>query len=235
MRYLVACDERWGPIISAHDVPTTFCAGYSGSGESPYFHSLLKTIIHQQLGIKAAKTIEGRVMTALKLKPGAFATPTAVSRAKWSTRSEGGKQKVTLNGAVPGLSHQKAAYIQSLAASFSSGGGLCGVNLDSLSDADLCEKLTQVKGIGQWSSEMFLMFRMRRQDVFSPGDLILRQGTAQFVGKPKDAFRKTNKKTFAAASEIAANWSPYRSLASAYLWKSKDSRSASSGVEKLKK
>ena len=187
----------------------------------PHFHSLLKTIIHQQLGNAAAKTIERRVMSALGVTEGSYATPQLAAEAHWGVRSVNGKKKVTLNKEIPGLSQQKSSYIQSLLAAFLPGGQLAGIDLESLSNEELIARLTEVKGLGRWSAEMFLIFKLRRQDVFSPLDLILRQGVAQFAGKTRESFRKCSRKTRDEANALAAAWSPYRSLASLYLWKTK--------------
>ena len=82
-----------------------------------------------------------------------------------------------------------------------------------MSDEEIIAHLVQVKGIGRWTGEMFLMFALQRPDVFSHGDLGLRNAIKNLYG-----FKKPP--TFSQIERIAAKWSPYRTTASRYLWKS---------------
>jgi DNA-3-methyladenine glycosylase II len=81
-----------------------------------------------------------------------------------------GKNKVTVNNVVVGLSNAKASYIQSLTEHFLDTSLLKDVDFDRLSDEDLCVKLKAVKGLGEWSVHMFMIFYLHRQDVFPVGE-----------------------------------------------------------------
>jgi len=217
LRHLLSVNRtKWGPIIAKHDLPVR----YVGATSTPYFHNLLRTIVYQQLAGKAASTIHGRVMDALGVKEGKFATPTMVANAKWGHCAE--TDKVTLNNAIPGLSNQKTSYIQSLAEHFCDKTKLKDVNLDDLADDVLLNKLVAVKGLGKWSVEMFMVFTLRRKDVFSSGDLVLRQGVAVYDGRAAKTLHKPNKHNQREASAIAEVFAPFRSLASWYMWRLKD-------------
>jgi DNA-3-methyladenine glycosylase II len=85
--------------------------------------------------------------------------------------------------------------------------------INKQSDEEVIAELTAVKGIGRWTAEMFLIFALKRPDVFSAGDLGLRNAIKKLYGLKKDP-------TPAQLAKIAALWSPHRSLASRYLWAS---------------
>ncbi len=161
-----------------------------------YFLKLCDTIAGQQLSGKAADAIFSRFM---RLYPKGL-TPGAVLK----TRHE------KLRGA--GMSNAKAKYLKNLAqAVFSNKLRLA--SLDSLSDIEVIKQLVQVKGIGPWTAEMFLMFTLGRPDVFSHGDLGLRKGIKKIYGFKKDPGIKKVEK-------IIKKWSPYKTYASLILWES---------------
>ncbi len=111
-----------------------------------------------------------------------------------------------------GMSNAKAKYLKNLAQAVIN--KLVQLNqLDSLSDSEVIRQLTQVKGIGPWTAEMFLMFTLGREDVFSHGDLGLRKGLKKIYGFKKDPSIKTVEK-------IIKKWSPYKTYASLILWES---------------
>jgi DNA-3-methyladenine glycosylase II len=166
---------------------------------SASFAALVRSIVHQQLSGKAAGTIYGRFTAAIgRRQP----NPQAIL----TTPPE------KLRDA--GLSRQKAAYIRDLAARVD-GGELSLRRLRHLPDEDVIEQLTRVKGIGRWTAQMFLMFHLGRLDVLPVGDLGIRAGfrDAYDLGELPDA---------ATMEEIAASWSPYRSIGSWYLWRAQD-------------
>ena len=109
-----------------------------------------------------------------------------------------------------GLSFQKIGYIQNIASAFLSG-ALSEAFLCTADDAAVIQALTAIKGIGQWTAEMFLIFCLGREDVFSYGDLGLRKGMAWLYDT-----KSTPSPEFARA--VNALWSPYNSTASLYLW-----------------
>ena len=166
--------------------------------DEPGFHHLAEAIVYQQLHGKAAATIFKR-LTDLAGSP---------------LRPEGilKLSEVQLRGV--GLSKQKLSYLRDLAAKTQSG-ELNFTQLPALPDAEVIEKLTQVKGIGVWTAHMFLMFALRRPDVLPTGDLGIQMAIRKHYNK-----RKLPKPL--QMEKIAKCWSPYRSVACWYLWRSMD-------------
>lgn len=160
------------------------------------FRDLLEAIVSQQLSNKAASTIFSRF---LNLFPGEqIPKPEDIL----ATCEE------TLRSC--GLSHQKASYLKSLSEEIISG-KLVLDELHVLPDEDVVTALTKVKGIGPWTAEMFLIFSLGRPDTFSLGDLGLRTAISRLYGVDREDKIKI--------AEISKQWSPYRSLACIYLWK----------------
>ena len=161
------------------------------------FSALVRTITSQQLSTKAAATIHRRI---LDLMPDGVATPEAIER----TSDE------QLRAA--GLSRQKVAYVRDLG-KHAANGELPLHSLNTLSDEEVIAAITRVKGLGRWSAEMFLMFRLHRADVLPVDDLGIVVAVQRLYGlrkRPKpDRLRK-----------IAEPWRPYRTVACWYLWRS---------------
>ena len=111
-----------------------------------------------------------------------------------------------------GMSHAKARYLKHLAEEIVHG-DLPIFHLNSMTDQEIISKLTKVKGIGPWTAEMFLMFTLGRDDVFSFGDLGLKKAVIKIYGFKKDPTRKQIEK-------IISSWSPYKTYASRILWAS---------------
>ena len=144
---------RRDPVIAALVRHHGEC-GLASAARTDPFHALLEAIIAQQLSSKAAKTIEGRFSAIFDGSP----TPAAVARA-----SDERLRAV-------GISPQKLKYIRDLCARILDGS----LRLDALasqSDDEVIVALTSVKGIGRWTADMFLMFRLNRPDVLPVGDL----------------------------------------------------------------
>jgi len=164
----------------------------------PTFHSLAEAIVYQQLNGKAAVTIFKRFTDAA----GTPVTPKGILKL-----SEQQLRAVR-------LSKQKSSYLRDLATKTES--GLLNFNkLQTMEEIDVIEHLTQVKGIGVWTAHMFLMFTLRRPDVLPTGDYgiqvaIKKHYRKRKLPKPKDM------------EKIAKAWSPYRSVACWYLWRSLD-------------
>jgi DNA-3-methyladenine glycosylase II len=192
----------------------------------PEFHSLAEAIVYQQLNGKAAETIFKRV-AALAGEP---LSPEGIL--KLSDQQ--------MRGA--GLSKQKSAYLKDLAAKTSSG-LLDFARLPQLPDAEVVEHLTQVKGIGVWTAQMFLIFTLKRENVLPTGDFGVRMAMykhyldvrrAKAVKKLSSAnkaavAKKGGKRKIKLPSpelmeKIARRWEPYRSVACWYLWKSLDTK-----------
>jgi len=187
---------------------------------SPGFHSLAEAIVYQQLNGKAAETIFKR-FAALAGEP---LTPEGILKLS----------DEQLRGA--GLSKQKSAYLKDLAAKTSSG-LVDFARLTELPDAEVVEHLTQVKGIGIWTAQMFLMFTLRRENILPTGDFGIRMAMHKHyfdrprpkaVRKPAAAKKGQKRKIELPSPEqmekIAKPWEPYRSVACWYLWRSLDTK-----------
>jgi DNA-3-methyladenine glycosylase II len=186
---------RRDPVIAAL-IRTHGACGLARAQHTDPFHALVQAIISQQLSTAAARTIGKRLRDLYdgRLSAGAIAaTPDPRLRAV-------------------GLSPQKVRYMRDLCAKVQSGELALG-GLDSLSDDAVIEALTQVKGIGRWTAEMFLMFRLHRPGVLPVGDL----GIVNAVRK-QYGLRKTP--TPDRLMKIGEAWRPYRSVACWYLWAS---------------
>jgi len=161
------------------------------------FPALVRTITAQQISTKAAATIHGRLVA---LMPGGVATPEGLL----ALTDEQMRQA--------GLSRQKTAYLRDLAAKVASG-ELPVHTLDAMTDDEVIEAIVKVNGLGRWSAEMFLMFRLRRPDVLPVDDLGIVNAIMRLYKlrkKPKaDRIRK-----------IGEAWRPYRTVACWYLWRS---------------
>jgi DNA-3-methyladenine glycosylase II len=188
----------------------------------PQFHSLAEAIVYQQLNGKAAETIFKR-FAALAGEP---LIPEGILKLS----------DEQMRGA--GLSKQKSAYLKDLAAK-TAAGLLDFVRLPELPDAEVVEHLTQVKGIGVWTAQMFLMFSLKRENVLPTGDFGVRMAMYEHyldVQRAKAAKRPSAAKKPAPAKKgpkiklpspeqmekIAKSWEPYRSVACWYLWQSLD-------------
>ena len=162
-----------------------------------YFKSLLRSIIHQQLSGKAARTIENRF---LELYNGnRYPTPEEVLKTP-----EEAIQNV-------GISRMKTEYIRGLAKIIDDG-DIRLEKLTELSNDEVGNVLKEVKGIGQWTVDMFLIFSLNRPDVFPLNDLGIQKGLMLFLDRAK----YLNRESMLSYSE---KWKPYRTLVSLYLWK----------------
>ena len=172
--------------------------GLADAQHTDPFQALAHAIVSQQLSTKAAATIAGRFDALC----GGAPSPKAVGR----------MTDPQLRGV--GLSGQKVAYMRDLCARIESG-ALPLASLESLPDEEVVTLLTQVKGIGRWTAEMYLMFRLHRPDVLPVGDL----GIVKAVQK---AYRLRKAPDPDRLRRIGEPWRPYRSIACWYLWASLD-------------
>lgn len=166
-----------------------------------YYGQLIRAIIGQQLSVKAAATIHGRF---LDLFSGGLPTPEQILQ----TDSEALRQI--------GCSYSKAAYIKDLAEHVMDG-RLDLAHIATLPNEIVIEQLVAVKGIGEWSAHMFMMFSLGRLDILPTGDLGIRKAMMQLYGMPALPLP-------AEMLELALEqgWAPYYSVASWYLWRSLD-------------
>lgn len=190
--YLTKTDPALAPIIASRGLPTF-------TPHTNYYQELVDSIISQQLSVKAARAIEQRFMD---LFGGNFPSPEQIL-----TRSIDELRSV-------GLSRPKAAYIQDLAQKILDG-TVTFDTLDTLSNEEIIAELTKVKGIGEWTVHMFLIFCMGRLDVLPTGDLGIRNGVQKLYGL--DHVPLPNEVTEIAE---ARKWAPYESVASWYVWQS---------------
>lgn len=163
------------------------------------FYNLTRNIIYQQLAGKAASTIFGRFeqLVGGKVKPEII---------------------VQFEDQVfrdCGLSWAKAKYVKDLASKVISREVIL-ENIDTLDDQSVITELTKVKGIGRWTAEMFLMFTLHRPNIFSYGDLGLKNGFAKLYGI-KDPTVKD-------IEVVVDNWAPYKTYGSIALWHHLDNR-----------
>ena len=161
------------------------------------FEALARNIVFQQLHGKAAEAIHARVVAlfgGVKLRPEDIL----------------GAKEEDLRGA--GLSAAKLAALRDLAAKTLDGTVPTLARMRRMTDEEIVERLTQVRGIGRWTVEMLLMFRLGRADVLPVGDFAVRKGFALAYGlaespKPKEL------------TEFGERWRPFRSVASWYMWR----------------
>ena len=225
--HLIQADSQFVRIIEEHGIPSQFreMRGHEGGWEEkrPPFHSLLKTIIFQQLAGAIAEPILQRVLRAAGVKEGKFAQPEDFHKVKWEVVFVDGKKKVRANGVVTGLSENKYKGIVSLTEHFLDpkclGGGL---DIASLPAPELRERLLAVRGLGPWSVDMFSMFSLQKADIFPVGDLAVKRAAQRMYGIPE----KDDRQSIAQLLERTACWSPYSTLGSCYMWKLQDSNKA---------
>lgn len=165
----------------------------------PAFETLVRSIVYQQISGKVAAAILQRV---LDLLPRRKLTPAAILRlTPEQLRSAG-------------LSGQKVAYIRDLA-EHTRARRVNFASIGELSDEDVIEHLTQVKGVGLWTAHMFLMFALRRTDILPTTDLGVRMAI-------RKAYRLEELPGSKEIEKLAATWRPYCSVATWYLWRSLD-------------
>ena len=161
-----------------------------------HFDALCRAIIGQQLSTKAAATIARRFEG-------------------WAEGAGGLKPELVLNAAVSelralGLSGQKVTYIVALAEAWKTHTDLH--RLEQLKDEEVIQALTAIKGIGDWTAQMFLLFTLRRTDVFAPKDLGIKKAMERLYGL---SMASSDRELVA----FAERWRPFRSLACRHLWK----------------
>jgi DNA-3-methyladenine glycosylase II len=161
-----------------------------------HFDAVCRSIVFQQLSGKAAGTIHGRFQ-------GLFGGKTPLPAELASTSDE---QLRSI-----GLSRQKSAYLKDLGSRVALG-TLPIETLHELSDGEIIAALTQVKGIGRWTAQMFLMFRLGRPDVLPELDLGVQKGIQR-------TYRLRKLPTPERVKKIGAKWAPYRTVGSWYMWR----------------
>jgi len=161
-----------------------------------HYGALLRSITNQQLSVAAARTIYNRMLDRFGGRP---PTPQEIL-------ADDPEDLRTV-----GLSRPKIGYLRSLAEHVLSG-ELELERLDELSDERVIEELIAVKGLGEWTAHMFLMFHLERPDVFAPGDLGIRRAIERAY-----SLEEPDRETL---ERLAERWCPHRTLACRYLWRS---------------
>ena len=181
--------EQGGPLPPGPD---------SRGRPADVYGALLRAITGQQLSVRAAEAIHGRLLARFG---GRAPTPAELlADAPDELRT------------AAGLSHAKVAALRSLAEHVIEG-ELELDRLTQLDDAEVVRELVAVKGIGEWTADMFLMFTLHRPDVLATGDLGIRNAVMRAYGLPAPPGP-------AALTELAEPWRPYRTRACLYLWRS---------------
>lgn len=176
--------------------------------DGTHFQALTRSIVYQQLSGKAAGTILGRFNN---LYPAQCPTPELVL-----ATSDDQLRAV-------GLSRQKIGYMRDLSLKVSSE-DLPLDAVDAMTDDDLIAHLVQVKGIGRWTAQMFLMFRLGRRDVLPELDLGIQNAVRR-------AYRMRKRPTPKQLAKIGAKWSPHSSVAAWYLWRSLENGNGQLGAD----
>ncbi len=187
-KHLGAFIKKFGPL--KHRRPH--------NGEA--FQSLAESIIYQQLSGKAADTICKRFIALYPNKK--FPTPDDVL-----------KTKIEKLRSV-GLSGQKSTYIKDLATKFKDG-TINPKKFKAMTDTEIIEHVTAVKGIGEWTAQMFLMFTLARPDVLPTGDLGIQKAFQKL-------FKLRSKPSPERMQKLAKGWSGHRTVACMYLWRTLD-------------
>ena len=192
-RLLLRRDPVLAALIKKHGA-----CGLAAAQRADHFSALVRAITGQQLSTKAASTIYARLVALM---------PDGLTPASLSALTDDQMRGV-------GMSRQKIAYFRDLSAKVQS--GIVPLDaLESMTDDEVIAALTAVKGIGRWSAEMFLMFRLHRPDVLPADDLGI-------VNAVKAVYRLRKPPTADRIRKIGEAWRPYRSVASWYLWRSLD-------------
>ena len=202
-RHLRRADAKLGRIIQRVG-PCTLAPRHD------YFVVLCKAIFTQQISTAVAAVLFARFRD---LFPRRRPTPAQVIRLLETACAGNGNGDGSPPAAIRacGLSRQKTAYILDLARHFH-GGEIPTRRLSRMTDDEVIESLVRVRGIGQWTAEMFLMFVLNRPDVLPVDDLGLREAVREVYSLPK-------RPTAAEVTAIAEAWRPYRSIATWYLWR----------------
>ena len=198
-------DDATRVLASRDPVLATLIQTYPGihlTRRGDPFTTLARAIVGQQISVKAAQTIWDRLLAACRADDSGRLEPATVQRKRLSTLR------------ACGLSERKALYIRDLAKHFASA-RLDPATWSALDDEALIEALVDVKGIGRWTAEMFLMFHEMRADVLPVDDIGLQKAVAKH-------YLDGERPTLAALRALGERWQPYRSVATWYLWRSLD-------------
>jgi DNA-3-methyladenine glycosylase II len=203
LAHLRAADPVLARLLDEHG-PPDLRRDPSRPAPGDHYGALVRSIVGQQLSVLAARSIYRRLV---EFFGGHTPSPQEVLAAE--------PDEMRL---AAGLSRAKTAFLRSLAEHVTSG-ALDLERLDDLPDAEVIAELVAVKGIGEWSAHMFLMFQLERPDVLAVGDLGIRRAVERAYGL--DALP-----TAAELTALGEPWRPYRTIACRILWRSLDNAPA---------
>ena len=189
-QHLSTSDKRLKHLIDTFGPPELTPGG------DPY-KALVRSIVFQQISGKAAQAIFQRFLAIFPASN--FPTPVLLSRV----------DIMVLRAA--GLSQRKAEYVIAIATAFLDPNFL-GESINTLSDEEVSTKLTSIRGVGQWTADMFMIFTLARLDVLPLGDQGIKNGMRIF-------FQVDTNPSEDDMQKLTAHWKPYRSIASWYMWK----------------
>ena len=165
--------------------------------KSDPFYTLARSIVGQQISVKSAQSVWNKLeIKIIRIKPKIIAT------------THSGTLKSV------GLSRQKVGYLKNLANAFIEK-KIKIKTWEKMTDEEIIQDLIQIKGIGRWTAEMFLIFNLCRADIFPLDDIGMIKGLCKLYDIPYPTERKT-------IINIGKKWKPYRSVATWYLWRSLD-------------
>ena len=189
INYLSSLNVNLSKFLKSYNIPNL-------PVEKNYFWSLCRSVIYQQISGKAAKKISERYLSLYA--NGEEMLPNEVIDIDI---------KKIFN---VGISRQKASYIKNIAHAFNTK-IIDEKNISKLDDQEIISQLTTIKGVGRWTAEMFLIFTLRRPDVFPVTDLGVQKGFQIF-------YSLDNLPTIELMNEKSESWKPYRTIMSLYLW-----------------
>ena len=189
INYLSSLDKNLSKFLKQFDVPVLPI-------EEDYFWSLTRSVIYQQISGKAAKKISDRYLKLFS--KGSKMSPVDVIKIDIEKI-----QNV-------GISRQKSGYIKNIANAFDEG-LIDETELHKLSDKKIIDQLVKIKGVGRWTAEMFLIFTLRRPDIFPVTDLGVQKGFQIY-------YDLDELPSIDMMNEKSENWKPYRTIMSLYLW-----------------
>jgi DNA-3-methyladenine glycosylase II len=193
-RYLIRRDRALRPVITQLNFPVA-------RRNRDIYATLLRSIIAQQLSVRAADTIHARF---LALFDDAYLDPATLCR-----------MPVTRLRAA-GLSRRKSDYLKAVA-HYALEEGMDYASLAKYSDAQIIDQLTQIHGVGRWTVEMLLIFSFQRHDIFAVDDVGIQNAMQRLYG-----LEHSGKALKQAMHTIAERWQPYRSIVCKYLWQWKN-------------
>ena len=189
INYLSSLDKKLSKFLKQFDVPVLPI-------EEDYFWSLTRSVIYQQISGKAAKKISDRYLKLFS---------------KGSKMSPVDVIKIDIEKIQSvGISRQKSGYIKNIANAFDEG-LVNETQLHKLSDKEIIDQLVKIKGVGRWTAEMFLIFTLRRPDIFPVTDLGVQKGFQIY-------YDLDELPSIDMMNEKSENWKPYRTIMSLYLW-----------------